>query len=792
MAELEIAKRSKTPRRDKPHRDNKMMFKALKRDIFLRTIGVFLAMAVPVPGIAPFGLSFLAQERKWSIRGIISLIMISLGSILACDRVGAAKYIGAGVIYISALFVLEKGIKVSEITAGIIASGAVILSGLVTMYWQGITVSNFLLLLCEAATVMAGALVIDRGRMFLFDGEFAAEKLMGDEKLSIGAICAILLMSLKALYIGADFSIMNSAAALVLLIIALGCGVGYSTGAGVLLGLVCGMGTDYFMPVLGAFSFCGFLSGVFSKFGKGGVVAGLILANAMLIVYTNGALKSMLTLYEIMVSSVLFMFVPSRIVAATKSLFCLKESDRENIVKVKEGIKVRLRTVAASFETMSKTLARLSDKENNADITDVATMFDLTADKICKNCRKATVCWGEGFNSTYKSMFSLLEIMEKKGTVDTDDVQDHFKAKCVNLTKLLGELNTQFDVYQVKRVWKSKLGESRELVGEQLFGVSKIIDDLAEEIENDMSFDTVFANDIRARLEGKGIKIRDISVIQNKNGKARVEMTLKKSYLKEKTILSIKNVMRSVFGGGISMHETVLDDLGLVRLNFAEEERFDVEIGRASAVASEKSGDNYRFSHLSNGKYIIMLSDGMGTGERASRESEAMIELLDSFLQAGFDSRVAVRLINSIMIMKSENEAFVTIDMCIIDLYTGETEFIKTGAEPSFIMHKNNVETVRASSLPIGVVAGVEADVISHDVDEGDIIVMVTDGVETKEDGNKWIKEFIGRNRNHAGVEELANCILNHAVEKNGGAVGDDMTVLSVRIKKKRERALIA
>lgn len=753
-------------------------------DILVRCLGFFLAMAMPIYGIAPFGLSFLAQERKFSFKALLTLAAVSAGSAAACSRIGTAKYIGAGIIYICVLFVLEKGIQFTDLTAGIAAGCSVFLTGLMVMYWQGASVSALLLLLCEVIAVVAGALVMEKSRRLLIERSFSAEKLGSDEKLSLGAVTAMLIMSLKEVYIGSSFSVMNVAASVGVLTIAAGCGVGYSTAAGVLIGLICGAGSDFFMPVLGAFSFCGFLSGIFSKFGKGGVIAGIIVANAMLIVYTNGALEPMLSLYEILASAVIFIFVPQRAVAKVRETLCLKEKDKESIQKVKDGIRSKLHFAAHSFEAMAKTLDKLSDRENEADLTDIATLFDAAADKICRNCRKSAVCWGKDFNSTYQSMFKLLELMEQKGFAEEGDLPDYFRGKCLNTAKLLGELNRQFDIYQVRQIWKGKLTESRELVGEQLTGVSRIIDDLAEEIDDGIHADTVSANDIRARLEGKGIKVRDINVFQDKNGKYRVELTVKRCYLKNGGDGAIKSIMKSALGCDIRIHETVIEDNRLVRLDIFEEEKYTVETGHACAGASDKSGDNYRFSRLSCGKYVITLSDGMGTGQRAARESEAIIELLDSFIQAGFNSSVAVKLINSIMVMKSENEAFVTIDMCIIDLYTGEAEFIKTGAEPSFIMQKNGIETVRAASLPVGVLAGIEAEIVSRSVSDGDTIVMVTDGVETRSGGSKWIRSFIEQKKS-CSSQALASSILDRAIEENGGSVNDDMTVISVRLKPK-------
>ncbi len=792
MAELEMATYKQVEHGEKKSQGYKKRIIKLRRDVLIRILGFFLAMAMPMPGVAPFGLSFLAQERKISFRAIISLVMISAGSIVACERIGAAKYIGAGVIYVSVLFVLEKGVKITEFTAGLVAGIAIIVSGMVSCIWQGITVEGVLLLLCEGAATVAGALVIDKSWDLSTTNSISAEKLTGEEKLSLASVCAILLMSLKEIYIGSDFSLINVASGLVLLIIAAGCGVSYSTGAGVLLGLLCGIDSDYFMPVLGAFSFCGFLSGVFSKFGKGGVIAGIILANAMLIVYTNGALKSMLTIYEIMASSVIFLFIPTKSIAMIKNIICLKEGDKENILKIKDGLRTRLRAISTSFEAMSKTLDKLSDKEMEANITDVATLFDIAADKICRACRKASICWGKDFNSTYQSLFGLLETMDSKGTVDEKDVNEYLRSKCSNLTKLLAEINKQFEIYQVRRVWKSRLTESRELVGEQLSGVSQIISGLEKDLEGGTRFDNVYANDIRIKLENKGIKIRDMNVIQNKSGRYTVEMLVKKSHMRNNSMLTIKRVMRSIFGCAVSMNETHLADAGLVRLSFKEEEKFQIETGHAVAKASTASGDNFKFARLSCGKYIITLSDGMGTGNRAARESRAMIELLDSFLQAGFESSVAVKMINSVMIMKSENEAFVTIDMCIIDLYTGEVEFIKNGAEPSFIMRKNFVEEIKASSLPAGIMAGTEADVISDAICDGDTLVMITDGVESKKRGNEWVKGFIEKNRSHATADDLAKSILKFAIEENDGEVLDDMTVLTVKIKTKNEVALSA
>lgn len=752
-------------------------------DVLVRGVGFFLAMAVPVSGMAPFGMSFLAQERRFSLKAVITLFFVGLGSAVACDRLGAARYIGAGLLYLMLLFVLEKGVKITDVTAAVAAGLCTLLTGAAVLTLRGFSVAELLLLLCEAAVVATGALMMEKSGEVLSRGRLSLMLADGDTKLSLGAVAAISLLSLKKIYMGSDFSVMNFAALLVLLMIASGCGATYSAGAGVVLGLICGIGGDSFLPILGAFSFCGFFTGVFSRFGKGGVIAGIIAANAVLVIYTNNSTEAVLSVFEVVAASVIFAVIPKSRTEAVRELLFAGADEKESIRKLKDALKARLAAVGAAFEAMSGTLDKLSEKASYDNSNDVAVVFDVTADKVCQRCRKAQLCWGRDFNSVYREMFGLLEVLKERGKLADEDIGDELRARCMNIPELINELNHQFDIYRVRSVWKNRMNESRELVGEQLSDMSSIIGSLANELDSNVRSTSISAWEVRSRLESRGIRAQDVKVLRDKNGRYRIEAVVKTAAFKEKHRAAMKKIMKNVLKCHIMKVEEAEEDRKYTRLCFSEGERYTVEAQHACRAASEKNGDSFRLIHLSGGKYVIAISDGMGTGKRAAKESEAILELLDSFLQAGFNTRTAVRLINSIMIMKSEDEAFVTIDLCIIDLYTGEVKFIKTGAEPSFIMQKGgDVETVNASSLPVGIVPEAEADVTLRRVCDGDRIVMITDGVESRENGSRWVSEFIRESCRDEENGDIAKGILDYAV-KNNGAPRDDMTVLSVRLK---------
>lgn len=147
-------------------------------------------------------------------------------------------------------------------------------------------------------------------------------------------------------------------------------------------------------------------------------------------------------------------------------------------------------------------------------------------------------------------------------------------------------------------------------------------------------------------------------------------------------------------------------------IKLVEEEKFKILTG----VAKEKknsaviSGDSYSFMKLKDEQFLLALSDGMGSGSRASEESCAAIELLEDFMETGFDKDIAIKMINSVLLLKSNEESFSTLDMAIIDLYSGIAEFIKIGAVSSFLKRDDEVEIIGSSSLPVGILNHVDID----------------------------------------------------------------------------------
>ena len=190
---------------------------------------------------------------------------------------------------------------------------------------------------------------------------------------------------------------------------------------------------------------------------------------------------------------------------------------------------------------------------------------------------------------------------------------------------------------------------------------------------------------------------------------------------------------------------------------------------------------------LVDGEFVMSLSDGMGSGSRACKESEMVIELIEKFLEAGFSKETAIRMMNSAMVMKGADDLYSTVDLCKINLYTGMAKLYKIGAAATFIKRGAEVECITSQSLPVGAQVQMDISVQETKLTGGDFVVMVTDGVleylhvKKPEDTMQEIIESI--QTNNPGI--LAKKIMERVMLFTGGKAKDDMTVLAACIWEK-------
>lgn len=346
------------------------------------------------------------------------------------------------------------------------------------------------------------------------------------------------------------------------------------------------------------------------------------------------------------------------------------------------------------------------------------------------------------------------------------------------------------DYQKVHAAWNARLDEQRVAMATQLTEISGIMEGAIRRAYNTKE-DTFLERKLKQQLHKRGILLKKAYVYDNEDKRKEVYLTIR---TKKKQCISNKEAaeaLSEVLGTAMMPSH---DSRAFVRNEytstcFVERTNFEVLYGVERCVGDYQqiSGDSFSFFHKEEGQFFASLSDGMGTGLGAYQESEKVVDLLEQFLEAGFTKETAVKMINSALVLRSDGKTFSTIDISSIDLYSGVCEFLKIGAATSFIRRGNWVETITSTSLPAGIFQKTDFEKTCRKLYDGDMVVMVTDGVLDVlplEHQEKLMKDIILEHSTN-NPKELADYILNRIKQYKNGRFCDDMTILVVGIWKR-------
>ena len=281
-------------------------------------------------------------------------------------------------------------------------------------------------------------------------------------------------------------------------------------------------------------------------------------------------------------------------------------------------------------------------------------------------------------------------------------------------------------------------------------------------------------------LKQREIEIEDLNI--TKKDRYIIHIYLK--HLENNEI--IENILTKTLKEKIVLNEENSTENDLL---FMSDDKYVMGFATADTTKSQSeiSGDNYINIRLKDGKYLIALSDGMGTGKKANESSMQALAMLENLLDTGFDKNTSIQLISSTLISKSE-EIFATLDIAIVDLYNGKMEFIKSGACPTYIKKNKRVQIVKSTSLPAGMINTDDIQVFDTDIQNNQIMLMCTDGIldSNIEYKNKelWVK-YLLEDIETKNTKKIADLILNEAIDNNFGKTKDDMSVVVCKFMRK-------
>ena len=413
---------------------------------------------------------------------------------------------------------------------------------------------------------------------------------------------------------------------------------------------------------------------------------------------------------------------------------------------------------------------------------------DSLATQLCEGCERLPICWHEKEAQTRQGMAALLE--QGTGTDDYLTAINAYFSLCPRISRL-PDLLIRVNEERRKRVQMRICAEyEREMLQTHLTALSQSARNIffdgtnPDEQEGQWFLETEEA--LQAlRYPGQTAFVKRI------DGRMMVCVWRDPLSLPAPVGKELANEISLHLG----VHMTVTDqDQGRVILE--EEPPLTLVTGTATACAVNReekgedkpdNGDAVLTRSLSGGRQLLALSDGMGHGADAQEESRKTLDLLSLCLEAGYTRSQAMTAVNGAMLSAAGGEKFATVDLCLVDLWTGEAVMNKLGACCSFLLQGQKAKTIEGAALPLGIIEHVMPMEHTFKLSEGDVVLLLSDGITDAFPEEQDIMNLLARCRELL-PQRIADTVLREALMRQDGLPNDDMTVLCARVTARNKR----
>jgi len=754
--------------------------------------GFFVGRAMVFTFINPLAIPFLAAFLGAKNGFYLTAVFLSLGLFTRMGNLLTIRYLLAIGLFCLYYFIMQRmtqngertWLKLPYIAAA--SAGIMLVSGITVAIFY--SMSPFILTIAVLETVLAGglALVIKRAHVILTGRRRRAKLLSGEDITALTILLSGVIAGASDIYVGA-LPLRFFFCVYVLCVVAFKGGAAMASAAGLLLGLflhLAGYWDSSWAAILGL---AGLGGGFAKQWGRPAVIAGVGMLGGLAVFVLARSWMGYSLIYGLITGGMAFIITPqSFYFNVASAINPVLDSADDYMDKIKEETTRRLDSFATAFEKLADTFSGLSTPKTALDKHDISLLVDDVATRVCSACPHNGWCWEDDLYNTHQQIYAMLNACSRRGMATTEDMHKKFRNDCKHADSLATELNAVYNIYKNDLLWHNRISETRELISQQLHGVSGIVRHLSQEIDMSLRFHEGLEEEMIMALLRQKIEVASVIVLEDNAGRYKVSIN-HSACMKKKTCTSeMLPLLNSVLKRKMRLEGADCDvKNGVCRIRFVEDQKLRVTSGVAlrAKKAGKGSGDSYSVSEMRGGACLLALSDGMGSGERARRESAATVGLLEDFIESGFDKELAVRMINTVLVLKSSEESFSTLDICALDLYTGKAEFIKIGAAEAFIVRGGHVSVIRSSSLPIGMLSDVDLEITTCQLQNDDIVVLATDGVTTAGERD-WIKLAL-KNCRYRNPQDVADYLLSEAEKYDGGTPRDDMTVLAARIWEK-------
>lgn len=428
-----------------------------------------------------------------------------------------------------------------------------------------------------------------------------------------------------------------------------------------------------------------------------------------------------------------------------------------------------VRDVAYSLREMTDALPA-----PHAPQTEEAQRVERFAQGLCDRCERRMTCWDDEYARTRQWIARMLRDGPER---DDESIRSEAQAMgCLQSARFAQARRGQLMQERMESASYTRCIEQHGAMKRQLSALSQAVTRLSGDLCEDVELDDALSRSLEQALSRAGIGARVVFAVRI-GGRIR-------AMLERGDETTIGRLEEAVSTAARTQMRCIYDEVLQEDLYFEQDAPLDAQIATACMKkADEEVAGDSNFTHrLRGGRCLIALSDGMGSGSAARRESQAALRLLYRCFKAGYSRSQALKAVNSLMVSCAGEDVFATLDLCLLDLYEGRATIEKLGACTSYLLHEGKCEAFEADTLPMGMLCDVQPCSRAFEIVPGDLLIFMTDGVaDTFPEGQEGLIRAVEHLRLKS-PQMICQAILERALRVQGGQAGDDMTVLCVRI----------
>ena len=749
--------------------------KLIKENIFYFVLSIFISKGTLFGSYTPFGTAFLAAVPYKNM--LFSLIGSIIAYILSSEIDIGIRYVSTAIAVCLIRWTLNDLHKLKEnrLYAPIIAFATTIATGLAI----NVSITNEI---DELAVYLIEAIISGGADYFFYESIKIfyknREKLNQSELISICITIFFVILSLLSVNFG-HISLGKVLAILVIIFCAKFMGIVGGSIAGTTAGVILGLAYKEPTYIMGAYAFGGLIAGLTSPFGKIACCFSFLASSLIISIQTGSPTTVISGIYDSLLASLIFIFLNNNI--GNQFIDSVVMSTKyDNHEGLKDSVSMRLNFISNAMMNISESIDLVSKKLSQKGKNTEDNVMLEARNKICNSCGFNSFCFGNKNVETVEALSKINESLKKKGKISKSDFPISFIKRCKRVAELKDSINEIYKNLLEKNISEKRVSEVRNFVSEQFFDIGLLMSDIVAEIKNLDAFDLELSKKVKSELSRLGLNTINVCCRYNKYRRLTIEIDFDIEEKEKIKKLNLKRKLSKVCHKTLNLAcSNAISDI--FRVTLTEKPNLNIQIGIAQHICKNGMlcGDNYINFEDGLGRKMFILSDGMGTGGRAAVEGAMTCKVMENLLKSGISFSTAIKITNSILQIKSEDEFLATLDIFCLDLFSGKTKLLKAGAP--FTLLKKNGEVFRfsKSSLPIGILKEVSVAEDEYKLEQGDKILMISDGAISK--GDEWLELFF-KSWNDENPQTFADSIIKNILNDNKDDFDDDITVVAIKI----------